>query len=126
MTQVIDLITRAAAVTGGDSATARRLGVPPQMVYMWKTGRKPCPPEDQAQLAQIAGVDPVQALIRAHLERHEGTPKGERLFTLLGKRLLQTGGASGSLIAGLALFFMIEVIIHGADAPDSFIRCILC
>jgi len=117
MTQILDLINKASQKTGGDSATARLLGTTPQVIYMWKTGRKPCPPEDQAQLAGIAGFDPVQALIRAHLERHEGTAKGEKLFTLLGKRLLQTGAASVSLIAVL-------VPISWAAAESYFIRCI--
>lgn len=115
MTQIAELISQASKATGSDSATARDLGIPAQMVYMWKSGRKPCPPEDQAQLAHIAGLDPVQALIRAHLERHEGTPKGERLFSALGKRLRQTGAVSVSLIAGL-----------GATSSAYLIRCILC
>lgn len=117
MQTVPDLITQASKVTGSDSATARALGIPPQMVSMWKRGTKTCPPEDQAQLAALAGFDPVQALCRGHIERHAGTKKGENLSRLLGKRLLQTGGASVSFIAGLAL-------ISWASLEGSFIRCI--
>ena len=119
MTQLLDLINRASEAEGSDYKLAQRLHVPRQMVSMWRAGTKPCPPEDQAQIAAIAGIDPVQTLIRAHLERHEGTAKGERLFTLLGKRLHQTGAASVLLIGNLAL-------ISTMAAKAHFIRCILC
>jgi len=112
MTQLNHLLCVASETAGNDSRLAEMLGVPQPMVSMWRSGKKPCPPDVQAELAFIAGLDPVQALVRAHLERHEGTAKGERLFSALGKRLHQTGGASVSLIAATA-------------AGSYLIRCIL-
>lgn len=99
MKQLDHLLCVASATAGNDSRLAEMLGVPQPMVSMWRSGKKPCPPEVQAELAFIAGLDAVQALVRAHLERHEGTAKGDRLFTALGKRSRQTGGVSVSLIA---------------------------
>jgi len=117
MTQILELITRASAAAGSDYKLAQVLGVPRQNLSAWKSGKKPCPPEEQAALAGIAGLDPVQALIRAHLERHEGTAKGEKLFTLLGKRMHQTGAAIVSNIGVIAL-------ISWASTQAHFIRCI--
>lgn len=117
MTQILELITKASQTMGSDYKLAQEMDVPRQNLSAWKSGKKPCPPEDQARLAGIAGFDPVQALIRAHLERHEGTAKGDKLFSLLGKRLLQTGAASVSLIAALAP-------ITWVAAHDYLIRCI--
>ena len=80
--KIAELITQASDVLGSDSALAARLEVPRQMVSMWKKGAKPCPPEDQARIAAVLGLDPVEALVGAVLERHEGTPKGAALADL--------------------------------------------
>lgn len=95
--QIPELIARASATCGNDNKLAGALGVSRMTVSNWKHGKTPCPPEDQASLAAIAGLDPVQVLVRAHLERHEGTAKGDRLMKVLGKSLLATGAAIGSV-----------------------------
>ncbi len=84
--QIAELISKASAITGSDYALATRLGVPRQMVSMWKNEARPCPPEEQARIADIAGFDPVDALINAVLERHAGTPKGEALCRVLKRQ----------------------------------------
>lgn len=96
MSQIPELIDRALQKTGTVSALGKALGIPPSMVSMWKSGAKPCPPEDQARLAAIAGLDPIQTLVRAHIERHEGTEKGDQLARVLGKFLVATGGVIAS------------------------------
>ena len=55
------------------------------MVSMWKNGAKPCPPEDQARIADLVGLDPVETLVNAVLERHAGTAKGAALLRVLKK-----------------------------------------
>ena len=125
--QIPDLIARASKVAGNDSALARSMGVPPSMVSMWKLGTKTCPPEDQASMAAIAGLDPVQVLVRAHLERHEGTAKGDRLMKVLGKSLLATGAAIGSAGASAhQIFLMVEGLPPVGQWMAYFIQCILC
>lgn len=84
MSQLPELINQASVICGNDSRLAERLSIGRQTVCQWRTGAKPCPPEDQARLAGIAGLDPLQALLVAHLERHAGTPKGEALLDVLG------------------------------------------
>jgi hypothetical protein len=85
MNQVTELISRASDIVGSNAKLAAQMGITPPTVSMWKTGAKPCPPEDQARLARIAGLDPLQALLVAHLERHAGTPKGDALLDVLGE-----------------------------------------
>lgn len=87
MNQITDLISRASHIVGSDYALATQLDVPRQMISGWKKGARPCPPEDQARIAEIAGFDPMEALVNAHIERHAGTPKGEALCRTLGKWL---------------------------------------
>lgn len=79
---IADLISQAIEKTGSGAKLAEVLGVPQPMVSMWKSGAKPCPPEDQARIAAILGADPKEALVSAVLERHAGTPKGEALALL--------------------------------------------
>lgn len=79
---IANLISQAIEKTGSGAKLAEALGVPQPMVSMWKSGAKPCPPEDQARIAAILGADPREALVYAVLERHAGTPKGEALAAL--------------------------------------------
>lgn len=105
MNQVPELLTRALEKAGSPTALAKALKVPPQMVSMWRSGAKPCPPEDQARIAAIAGIDPVQILVRAHIEKHEGTEKGDQLARVLGKFLVATGAAVATSGASAAAIF---------------------
>lgn len=103
------LIEKAAKIAGSYSELARLLGVKPQAVTNWRRGDKPCPFEDVALMASIAGVDPATELARALVRKNEGTPKGEKLMRALGKASLATGavlvsvGAHASVICGTAL-----------------------
>lgn len=83
--QVSELISQASEKAGSGAKLAELLGVPAPMVSMWRKGAKPCPPEEQARIAELAGFDPLEALVGAVLERHAGTPKGEALCRMLGK-----------------------------------------
>ena len=91
-----DLIDRAKATTGSDTATARALGLPKAHVSAWRHGHRTCTPEDHAQLAGLAGLDASAWLIRATIQKHEGTAKGDRLMKVLGKALLATGAVIAS------------------------------
>ena len=121
MNQVPELLTRALEKAGGPTALAKTLKVPPQMVSMWRSGAKPCPPEDQARLAAIAGIDPIQTLVRAHIEKHEGTEKGDQLARVLGKFLVATGAAVATSGASAAAIFS-----PTSKSLFDLIRCILC
>lgn len=105
MSQVPELIERALAVAGSQAELARLLKVAPPNITVWKKEEKPCPPEDQARLAAIAGIDPIQTLVRAHIEKHEGTEKGDQLARVLGKFLVATGAAVATSGASAAAIF---------------------
>jgi DNA-binding transcriptional regulator YdaS (Cro superfamily) len=106
--EIVGLITRAAATTGSEYKLATVLGIPQSHISMWKSGVRSCSPEDRARMAALANEDAVQELVRATLEKHQGTKKGDQLFAILGKSLRVTGGASVSALVGLvsAAFLM--------------------
>ena len=125
--QIPELIARASAICGNDNKLAIALGVSRMTVSNWKTGKTPCPPEDQASIAAVAGLDPVQTLVRAHLERHEGTAKGDRLMKVLGKASLVTGAVIGSAGASAhQIFSTVEALRPLRQSIDWLIQCILC
>lgn len=80
------LITNAGLIAGTEYKLAKMLQIPQQMLSDWKAGRRVCSPADRAILAGIAGEDAGQELIRATLEREQGTRRGELLGELLGQR----------------------------------------
>lgn len=121
MNQIPELIDKALEKTGTVSALGKALGIPPAMVSMWKSGAKPCPPEDQARIAAVAGIDPIQTLVRAHIEKHEGTEKGDQLARVLGKFLVATGAAVATSGASAAAIFS-----PTSKSLFDLIRCILC
>lgn len=104
MHQVADLIDRAATSAGSRYKLAKLLQVQPQTVYGWEKG-KPCPPGDIALMAHIAGLDAQAWLVRATLEKYEGTAKGDQLARVLGKALAATGAAIASSGASAAAIF---------------------
>lgn len=113
------LIDKAAEKVGSRYALAKSLGVNASQIYDWEDGRKPCSPADRARLAGFAGEDAVQELVRATLEKTEGTLRGEQLRQVLGKWLHQTGAALHGVVLGLvSLSFGMTMF----DLP----RCILC
>ncbi|MBB4225601.1 hypothetical protein [Variovorax guangxiensis] len=96
------LIDKAKEISGSDYKLAKLTGHTPQQISDWRHGRKPCPPEDQALIAGVAGLNAEQVALRALVEKHEGTAKGDRLMKVLGKALLATGGAIASAGASAA------------------------
>ncbi|HJS09446.1 MAG TPA: hypothetical protein VJ809_17385 [Pirellulales bacterium] len=93
--ELIFLIDAAKKIAGSDAEVARRIGQPRQRINDWRKGNQPCPPEHQALLAAVAGFDPTTTVLRAIVEKHEGTELGDRLMRVLGKALRATGAAIG-------------------------------
>lgn len=67
--QLAQLIELAKEVAGSGSALARLLGVSPQRVNDWASGRAACPLDLRAVMANIAGCDPVTAVIDGIAEK---------------------------------------------------------
>ncbi|MDD2547346.1 MAG: hypothetical protein PHI55_13855 [Burkholderiaceae bacterium] len=82
MVELSELTSQACVKVGSSTKLAEMLEVPQPAISMWKNGTRPCPPEDQARIAAVLGLDPVEALVGAVMERHAGTPKGEALAML--------------------------------------------
>lgn len=105
--EIPELIKRAAERAGSKSELGRQLGATPQRIYEWETGRRSCPPEDVALMADLAGLPAEVWLARATMWKHEGTPKGERLQKALGKYSRVIGAALAlclALVAGMATY----------------------
>jgi len=84
--QLDKLIEQASAIAGSDYKLAKEIGTTPQRVSNWRRGEQPCPVEDQALIADLAGVDPVEQIIEALLERNADKPRGAKLNSLLRDR----------------------------------------
>jgi len=121
-----DLIDRAAKISGSDGKLARTLGVPPQHVSNWRHGHKTCTPADQALMAHVAGLDPVQTLARATVRQYEGKAKGDALMKALGKASLATGAVLGSVGAaahGIGSTILSYDLVH---TILRWTQCALC
>lgn len=88
------MIAKAVLSAGSKSKLARALGVSPQSLNGWMTGFRVCVPEDRARIAAFAQEDALQELVRALLEKHAGTFRGEQLKAVLGKLPPATGEVS--------------------------------
>ena len=84
--RLIFLIEKAASIVGSEYKLAKKMEIPQQNLSNWKSGSKTCPPAVRAILAGIAGENAADELIRATMEREEGTRRGLLLGELLGKR----------------------------------------
>ena len=119
MSQLNLLIAKAASIVGNERKLAKTLDIPQTHISGWKAGTRTCTPEDRARIAACAGEDAIQELVRAVIEKHEGTRKGEQLELVLGKRLHQIGGA---VATGLLSLLSLS---YGSEAHAYLIRCIL-
>lgn len=103
--QLVELIDAASKVVGSDYRLARMLETSRGAISDWRHDRRTCPPADVALMASIAGLDASAWLVRATIEKYEGTAKGDALYKALGKALLATGAA---------------VVSAGASATEIF------
>jgi transcriptional regulator with XRE-family HTH domain len=93
----LTLLDKASEMCGSDAELARKMGVNRQEIYALRKGRT-VTPEVAAELADIAGVDPLQAMADAVIERNKGTRRETVLREILGKAV-----AAG--VAAVLLFF---------------------
>lgn len=98
MPTIVHLLDATAKATGSDYQTAKLIGKTRQQLSDMRHGRLTAQPEDHALIAAVAGLDPEEALIRATLEKHANTPKGERLLSVLGNALHRTGAGATLLL----------------------------
>lgn len=108
------LLDAASKKAGSDYKVAQLLGVPRQHVSDWRAERRTCTPEDQALLAALAGMDPEETLVRAVLEKHANTAKGERLLSALGNASRRIGEKVTS-----AFFASVGLALAGAWLPNK-------
>lgn len=117
---VHSLIDKAAKAVGNRHKLAKILQCTVSQVYDWHSGTKKCSAADRARLANLAGEDALQELVRATLEETEGTPRGDQLMRVLGKSSRQTGAALHSVMLALGTFAYGMAWSVGTDV----LRCI--
>lgn len=88
------LIEDASSIAGNDHRLSKMINVPQVSIIQWKNGTRPCPPEEVASIAYVAGYEPIEWYVRATLWKFAGTPKGDKLAKVLGKALPRTGEAN--------------------------------
>jgi transcriptional regulator with XRE-family HTH domain len=109
------LIAEASARIGSQNKLAKALGYDKANLSEWANGKRPCPTNAQALMADMAGLDAAQVALHAMVASERNPQRREQLFRILGKGYRQLGGAALSAMFASALW-----------ASDSFIRCILC
>lgn len=97
--RITKLIDEASARAGSDNRLATLLEVTRGNVSEWRHGKRACPLEAQVLMADIAGLNPHEVLAYAVIERHANTPRGEKLYSALGKVSGFTSAARAALLA---------------------------
>lgn len=118
--ELIFLIDAASAIAGNDNKLAAALAVSRGNVSDWRAGRRACPTEHQVLMAAMAGFDAQATAARALVEKHEGTPLGDRLMRALGKASRATGAVLGFVGASaLAIYSLAPNPAHASAAEAS-------
>lgn len=124
--QLNELMDKAKSIAGSDYALAKQLGVSRMKVSNWRHGHQPCPVEDQALIAALAGLDPAEFLVRAVVLKHQGTAKGDRLMKVLGKSSIAIGAVLGSVGAVAHQISSMAPIATAAELLIKITQCALC
>lgn len=119
-TRINSLITRASMRAGNQSRLAKMLEVSPGNVTDWLEGRRPCPLEAQILMAPLADENVDSVIHTAIVEKHEGTSKGEKLISALGKGLMASGGLTVTMLSGR------DASASSLNVAVDLLRCILC
>lgn len=118
--RIAALIKQASEKAGSSYKLAKLIHRTDSEVSQWKTGKKTCPVQAQAMMAEIAGLNAPEVALYAVIESEKDPKRKEVLARVLGKGLMHTIAAvSGGIFAS---------VIWGSDAYAAgtgyFIRCI--
>lgn len=117
--EILSLLDAAKQQLGSDYKVCKALGISTSVISDWRHARKNPQPEDIALIAGLAGMDAATWALRALVEKHEGTPKGDRLMKAVGKAFLATGAAFAGAGANAAVIFG-----STSENVGHLIRCI--
>ena len=87
--KIIPLIKKAGKALGSEYKLAQALGVNQNYLSAWKSGIRPCTPQDRARLAYFAGMDALEELVSATIETNKGKTRGEQINEILSPLLAQ-------------------------------------
>ena len=105
-TRIDKLIKMASEKSGTEYKLAQAMGYSQQHFTKWKNGTRPCPIEAQAIMAEIAGLEAMEVVAAALLERNKGKRQYKALEKAVGKVYATIRGAAVAKYgAGLSLVF---------------------
>jgi len=81
------LIDKAAANLGSKANLARRLGVTPQRINDWRSGKDRCMAPDVAAMGFLAGYSAMNLIAAVAIAESEGTLRGEVLKQAFGSNV---------------------------------------
>lgn len=100
--RIDNLIKRASESAGTEYKLAKIMGYDQAALTKWKNGSKPCPIEAQAIMAEVAGLDAMETIAAALLERNEGTKRYGALEKAVGKACATIREAKAASFGGKA------------------------
>lgn len=107
------LIAEATARIGNQNQLARAIGYPVGNVNDWAHGRRACPIQAQALMAEIAGLDAEEVALYALIEGERNPQRKESLLRVLGKGFAHTSaGASCVTFASALWAFDTHALLH--------------
>lgn len=118
--RIAALIKQASDRAGSSYKLAKLIHRTDSEVSQWKTGKKTCPVQAQALMAEIAGLNAPEVALYAVIESEKDPERKEALARVLGKGLMHTiAVVSGGIFAS-------AIWASDAYAAGSgyFIRCI--
>ena len=114
-TRIDNLIKRASESAGTEYKLAKIMGYDQAALTKWKNGSKPCPIEAQAIMAEVAGLDAMETIAAALLERNEGTKRYGALEKAVGKACATIREAKAASFGGKA----------DSDTEKIYTQCVL-
>jgi DNA-binding transcriptional regulator YdaS (Cro superfamily) len=101
LSRVQRLIAEASARIGSQNKLAAALGYDKANVSEWMNGKRSCPVQAQALMADMTGLDGTEVALHAMIQSERNPQRKEQLFRILGKGFRQLGGAAlAALFAG--------------------------
>jgi hypothetical protein len=118
------LIDEATAKVGTQGKLASTLRYSRQEVSEWKLGKRSCPVQAQALMADIAGLSAEEVALFVVIEQERNPERKARLLEVLGKGLQRTSAALLAVICGSFVWaFDPPPAMAGALHDVYYVKC---
>lgn len=104
LSRIQALIHEASAKAGSQRKLAAALGYHPANVTEWLQGKRACPVQAQALMADLAGLNAEEVTLYALIEGERNPQRKESLLRVLGKGFARMSAVASCFIFGSALW----------------------